>query len=78
MPDSQDLNCSAKIVESDTVIAETQAKFDGFDVLKAFNIPHPRLREARQPVENIYCGALIDGPKVSLGLDGPGNFLGHF
>jgi hypothetical protein len=75
VPDPENLDCVAEFVESDTVIANTQAEFRRINVLKPLDICLAGLNVSRQSVKDIHCGALIDGRKVSR--SSPGDLFGH-
>jgi hypothetical protein len=77
VPDPENLDCVAEFVESDTVIANTQAEFRRINVLKPLDICLAGLNVSRQSVKDIHCGALIDGTKVSFSRSSPGDLFGH-
>jgi hypothetical protein len=77
VPDPENLDGVAIIVEADAIITHAQAKFRRINISEAFNVGRPGLRESRQRVKDVHRDPLIDRTKVSLSRSSPSDLLGH-
>ncbi len=71
--DREYLERVAKVMVTDSVVADAEAKLGRFDILEALNVAFASGEEAGQCVKDTEGCRLINSAKVGLGFVGPRN-----
>lgn len=77
MPDSEDFDGIAEVVEASAVIAEAEAEFWRIEALQSLDVAFSGSQEACDAMQKLQRGLLIDGAHIGPGLVGPDNLLRH-
>jgi hypothetical protein len=77
VPDGEDFDGVAEIMEADAVVADAEPELRGIDVLETFYVAFAGGEETGQSMEDTKRSWLVDGAELSLGLVCPDDLPGH-